>query len=128
MVTSLSQGIKISVECRYESRFSNPENNLYLFSYQISIKNTNPFAIQLLSRQWFIVDSLTQKREVCGEGVIGQKPVVEPGAVYCYSSSCDFNTDTGKMCGQYLMENQQTGEQFYVQIPEFMLMVPHKLN
>jgi ApaG protein len=128
MVTTLSSGIKISVECNFEERFSNPDNGVFLFSYDIEIENKNSFPIRLLRRHWYIWDSSTRRREVEGDGVIGIQPVIESGGRYAYKSSCDFTTDTGKMCGHYIMENLDSGNEFEVTIPSFMLMVPHKLN
>lgn len=128
MITALTSGIKISVKCNYEEKFSNPENDVFLFSYDIEIENKNPFPIQLLKRHWYIWDSSSQRREVEGEGVIGIQPIIESGERYSYRSSCDFRTDTGKMCGHYIMKNLETQDDFEVTIPSFMLMVPHKLN
>lgn len=128
MTTALTSGISITVDCSYEDRFSNPDNALFMFSYRIEIKNKNGFPIQLLRRHWHIIDSSTHSRDIEGEGVIGEQPIILPGESFSYRSSCDFTTDTGKMCGHYLMENLETNVQFKVEIPEFMLMVPHKLN
>jgi ApaG protein len=128
MTTALTSGILISVSCRYESKFSNPAQNLYMFSYTIVIENKNDFPIQLKRRFWHITDSSTRKREVEGEGVIGEQPVIEPGKSYAYRSSCDFTTDTGRMHGSYQMQNLSTGVLFDVEIPSFVLMVPHRLN
>jgi ApaG protein len=128
MVTAISSGIKISVTCKYEERFSKPENEVFLFSYEIHIENQNAFAIQLLRRHWKIVDSNSERREVEGEGVIGEQPVILPGQKFSYRSSCDFTTDTGQMLGTYTMLNRESGENFEVEIPAFMLMVPHRLN
>lgn len=128
MTTALTSGIQISVNCKYEDRFSNPETPLFLFSYEIEIKNGNTYPIQLLSRRWYIIDSNTQKREIEGEGVIGVKPLILPNETYTYRSTCDFSTDTGKMCGTYKMKNTSNNQTFVVAIPEFMLMVPYKLN
>ncbi len=128
MVTAISSGVKISVKCSFEPRFSNPDNHLFMFSYNIEISNQNSFPIRLERRRWFISDSSTQKREVEGEGVVGQQPVILPGNAYSYRSSCDFSTDTGQMFGTYLMRNLEDNTIFEASIPPFMLMVPHKLN
>lgn len=128
METALTSGIEISVSCKYEAKFSNPENGLFMFSYNISISNKNSFPIKLLRRHWHIVDSNTHTREVEGEGVIGQQPIILPGEKYSYTSSCDFSTDTGKMHGTYLVKNTHTEEQFEVNIPSFLMIVPHRLN
>ena len=127
-ITSLTAGVRISVTTRYEERFSNPHNHLYLFSYEITIENTNAYAIQLLRRKWTVVDALTNKREVEGEGVVGEQPIVQPGESYTYRSSCDFATDAGKMSGKYHMLNLETQKEFEVSIPEFSMLVPVRLN
>lgn len=128
MTTALNSGITISVDSRYEEKFSNPMAKLFLFSYGISIENKNKSAIQLISRYWEITDSNTHQRVVEGEGVIGEKPVINPGESYTYRSSCDLSTDMGKMKGYYVMKNLETGVSFNVEIPEFSLVVPYKLN
>lgn len=128
MTTALTSGIKISVNCRYEDKFSNPLNHLFIFSYGIEIENKNSYPIQLISRHWYILDSNTKRREVEGEGVIGEQPIILAGEKYTYRSTCDFTTDTGQMCGYYWMKNTGTGQRFKVEIPEFMLMVPYRLN
>jgi len=128
MTTALSSGIKISVKCNFEDRFSKPENGLFLFSYKITLENRNSFPIQLMKRHWYIYDSSTKRREVEGEGVIGVQPVIQPGETYSYNSSCDFTTDTGKMYGYYMMQNLDSKEEFKVNIPSFVMIVPHRLN
>ena len=128
MTTALTNGIHISVDHQYEQRFSNPAQNLYMFSYRIEIENTNDFPIRLMRRFWRIVDTAMHHREVTGDGVIGKQPIIESGEHYTYKSACDFTTDTGRMTGFYEMKNLSTGAIFRVDIPEFMLMVPHKLN
>ena len=128
MTTALTSGIIISVDCKYEERFSNPSAGLFMFSYGIHIENKNPYPIKLLSRYWKIVDSNTRQREVEGEGVIGEQPIIAPGESYAYRSSCDFTTDMGKMSGYYKMQNLESNLIFDVTIPEFFLMVPYRSN
>lgn len=128
MVTAVSSGIKISVETHFEDEFSAAENQQYYFSYDITIENTNEFAVQLLSRQWFIIDSNSDKREVQGDGVVGEQPLLQPGQTYTYRSSCDFMTDIGSMRGSYLMKRLDAGLVFKAQIPEFIMMMPARKN
>ncbi len=128
MTTALTSGIMISVNCRYEEKFSNPKSGLFLFSYGIQIENKNPYPIKLLRRYWKITDSNTRQREVEGEGVIGEQPIINPGESYSYRSSCDFNTDMGKMSGYYTIQNRENDLVFNVEIPEFLLMVPYRSN
>ena len=70
----------------------------------------------------------TAVREVEGEGVVGRQPVLEPGEAHQYVSGCNLKSGLGKMRGTYLMERLANGQEFTVEIPEFTLMVPYRLN
>ncbi|MCS6833401.1 MAG: Co2+/Mg2+ efflux protein ApaG [Flammeovirgaceae bacterium] len=126
MVTAITEGIRVSVETRYEEGHSLPEN--HVFTYKITIENNSQYTIQLLRRHWYIYDADGHKREVEGEGVIGQQPIIEPGQAYTYSSGCNLGYPMGKMVGNYLMERCLDGKKFKVQIPEFVMMAPFLLN
>lgn len=128
MVTSTTHGVKISVETTYQNDFSYPENEHFTFSYQITIQNLSDYAIQLKRRQWFIFDSNGALREVEGEGVVGEQPILEPGESHSYMSGCTLTTDIGSMKGNYLMQRLFDDTTFHVEIPEFQLIVPYRLN
>jgi ApaG protein len=128
MITNISEGVKISVEVFYQPDQSNPANSEYLFAYRITIKNINNFPIQLLRRHWIIADSNGETREVEGEGVVGNQPVIEPNNTYQYISACALTTEIGKMHGMYLFENTYAKKTFSALIPEFHLQAPFKLN
>ena len=84
--------------------------------------------MQLLRRHWYIYDSNGTVREVEGEGVVGLQPVIEPGEIHEYVSGCNLRTSIGKMTGTYLVERVVDGKQFQVQIPEFNMIAPYRLN
>ncbi|GJM60393.1 MULTISPECIES: Co2+/Mg2+ efflux protein ApaG [Persicobacter] len=128
MVTEITHGIKVTVETEYQPDYSSPIQHHYVFTYRISIENQSEYTIQLMSRHWEIHDSNGQKREVDGDGVVGQQPVLEPGAVHKYVSGCNLKTGIGKMLGKYNMERQLDGKRFDVAIPEFNMMVPFRMN
>lgn len=128
MKTAITEGIKISVVTSFKPEFSRLEGNLYYFDYRISIENRNPFSVKLLTREWFIYDSLAAPKYVSGEGVVGQQPVLEPGEIYTYSSGCDLNSEIGYMTGHYVFKNMENNAEFPVLIPKFELVFPAKLN
>lgn len=128
MVTAITEGIKISVDTIYQDEHSNPENGHFMFAYRISIENLTDFEIQLMRRQWFIFDSNGTVREVEGEGVVGVQPIIMPGDSYSYVSGCNLKTDIGSMRGRYLMRRTLDNSEFLVEIPEFELVVPFRLN
>jgi ApaG protein len=82
----------------------------------------------LLRRHWYIWDSNLIRREVEGEGVVGQLPIIESGEMYTYISGCPLLTEMGKMKGYYVFRNQDTLEEIEVPIPEFQFIAPQKNN
>lgn len=128
MVTAITQGVKISVETIYQDEHSNPANEHFMFAYRIEIENLSDYAIQLMRRQWLIFDSNGSVREVEGEGVVGVQPIIPPGESYSYASGCNLKTDIGSMKGHYTMIRLVDETTFKVDIPEFQLIVPYKLN
>ena len=124
----ITNDIKICVQPKYEPEYSQPPASKYIFSYQITIENLGQDTVQLLRRHWIIWDSNGATREVEGEGVVGQQPVLEPGESYTYSSWCNLTTPIGKMFGVFLMCKTTEEQQFLVTIPEFRLISPAVLN
>lgn len=128
MPTAITNDIRITVETAYQDpRPGNPDGD-HMFAYRITIENHGEHTIKLLRRHWYIVDSLRDMTEVEGEGVVGQQPVLEPGESHQYVSGCVLHSDMGKMYGTYLIEQQMDGYSFDVQIPEFRLIAPFRMN
>lgn len=128
METCTTNGIRVSVETQYLPAHSAPREGKFIFGYHISIENGSPHTVQLLRRHWVIMDANGGLREVEGEGVVGQQPVLAPGETHEYTSFCNLDTDIGKMSGTYLMTRQPEGAFFEVAIPEFRMVAPFKLN
>jgi ApaG protein len=123
-----TQGVEITVETFYQPDFSNPTQQEFMFAYRITLENHNAFAVQLMRRHWNIFDSNGEHREVDGDGVIGQQPVLSPSEVFQYVSGCNLDTDMGKMSGYYEMLNLLDQTTFKVDIPAFNLIAPMKAN
>ena len=128
MVAQITDGVKVSVETTYQPEYSNPANEHFMFAYKIQIENLSDYSLQLMSRHWTIFDSNGTRREVEGEGVVGQQPVIEPGHTHEYVSGCNLNTDMGTMHGTYKMRRLVDNEAITVHIPKFTLIAPFKLN
>jgi ApaG protein len=125
---TVTNGIRVSVETFYQEDYSRPAECKYIFAYRITIKNESDFTVQLLRRHWYIMDSNGTVREVEGEGVIGEKPILRSGQSYQYVSWSHLTTEIGKMSGNYLFVRQTDGSKFKATIPEFHLMAPFKMN
>jgi len=128
MVQQVTSGIKISVETNFEGTFYKNYKMNYAFAYRITIENQSKDVVQLSSRYWNIKDALNNEEVVHGEGVIGKKPVIQPGESHTYSSGCLLASPFGSMHGHYNMINFSTTKLFKVYIPSFKLSAPFSLN
>ncbi|HEX8349958.1 MAG TPA: Co2+/Mg2+ efflux protein ApaG [Hymenobacter sp.] len=128
MNTTTTQGVTVSVTTNYLPDYSSPSQEHYVFAYKIDIRNNSEYTVKLLRRHWYIYDANGVVREVEGEGVVGQQPVLEPGESHQYVSGCNLKSGLGKMRGTYQMERLVDGRDFMVEIPEFTLVVPYRLN
>jgi ApaG protein len=126
--TAITKDVSVSVEVVYQPKHSNIELSQYLFSYNVTIKNLGKSTVQLLRRHWIIFESNATKREVKGEGVIGEFPIILPNETYSYSSWCPIQNMLGYMEGVYLMKDIATDTLFDVTIPRFQLIVSSQLN
>lgn len=128
MIKQLTEGVEISVQTRFLPSESSIRHGHYFFMYEITIENKNGFSVQLLSRHWHINDSNGEYREVKGEGVIGEQPIIEPGQKYSYRSGCNLATEIGRMEGTYTMLRLVDDTEFIARIPAFDFVLPSKLN
>lgn len=115
--------ITVRVAVSFLPEQSAPANGRWFWSYHIRIENHGEAAVQLLTRSWTITDGRGAVHEVRGEGVVGEMPLIAPGASYDYVSGCPLPTPTGKMSGSYHMVDADGGS-FDVAIPPFPLVGP----
>jgi ApaG protein len=115
-----TENITISVRPLYLDGQSDAIAKKFVFAYFIRIENNSHEPVQLLRRHWFIRNSADELREVEGDGVVGQQPIIRPGNGHEYNSYCILETFEGTMEGTYLMR-RPNGELFYVVVPRFTL-------
>jgi ApaG protein len=118
-----TDGIRVQVASMYLEQQSDAEENRHVWAYQVRIKNLGTVPVQLLTRRWRITDGYGHAHEVIGDGVVGDKPVLQPGGDYEYSSGTPLATSTGFMTGIFQMIDAQ-GRRFAVQVPAFSLDGP----
>lgn len=120
---AVTRGVTVRVKPAYLARQSDPDNGRYVWAYEITIENGGDETVQLLNRHWRITDANGRVEVVDGPGVIGEQPVLTPGASHSYASGCPLPTPSGIMAGHYEMVNLQ-GERFLVTVPAFSLDQP----
>ena len=128
MESLITKGIRVSVAAQFEPDYSDLNVDKYVFSYRVHIQNQSNDTVQLLSRHWKIFDMSGIIREVEGEGVVGQQPVLRPGESHEYQSWCPLSTPMGYMEGTFFMEIYGQDEPLKVGIPRFKLTAPFAMN
>jgi ApaG protein len=124
---AITRNIRVEVLSRYSPEHSHPLNDEFMFQYTVRITNQSEETVQLVSRHWVITDGLDRIREVKGQGVVGEQPILAPGDSYKYSSWCPLKTPTGTMHGTYQMVSPDGG-QFDIEIAPFALRARYTVN
>lgn len=127
MASNKPHDITVSVETQFLDDQSTPQDNRYVFSYTIKIQNRGSIGARLLSRHWIITDANGDVREVRGDGVVGEQPMMHPGEGYEYTSGAILETSVGTMHGSYQMVAED-GTRFDADIPSFVLSIPRTLH
>lgn len=125
--TNTAYNTQVDVETAYIEEQSDPDENRYVFSYTITIRNEGSVAARLLSRHWIITDADGKVQEVEGEGVVGEQPHINPGEGFRYTSGTVLETPVGSMQGTYHMIADD-GVEFEAEIPAFTLATPRTLH
>ncbi len=124
MYEETTRAIRITVKPYFLEDQSSPEENHFVFAYQVRIENEGAETVRLRNRHWRITDEVGRCQEVRGAGVVGEQPVLNPGEAFEYTSGTPLSTPSGIMVGSYEMETAE-GERFEVVIPAFSLDSPY---
>jgi ApaG protein len=116
-----TRGIRITVRPVYLEDQSMPVIQRFVFVYFIRIENVSQRTAQLISRHWYIHDSIGEDYEVAGDGVVGEQPTLAPGGVHEYNSFCILKSPNGHMEGSYRFVHED-GSDFEAAIPRFQLV------
>jgi ApaG protein len=127
MLTERTEGILIEVESLYIDDQSDPTTDRYVFAYHVRITNDSDEVVQLMRRHWMIQDGDGSTREVEGEGVVGEQPVIDCGESHEYTSGAVLHGPVGAMQGSYEM-HRADGSEFKARIPRFSLEMPRTLH
>lgn len=120
---AVTAGVTVRVAVSFLAEQSSPEAGRWFWSYHVRIENRRDVPIQLIERDWRIIDGHGRLFAVRGDGVVGETPQIAPGDSYDYVSGCPLETSSGEMSGSYRLATSD-GEKFDVAIPHFALQGP----
>jgi ApaG protein len=125
MYSRTTHDIRVTVQPVFLEEQSSPDDQQYVWAYQVRIENLGDRTVRLRNRYWSITDAQGHTQEVRGPGVVGEQPLLRPGDSFEYTSGCPLSTPSGVMVGSYEME-AESGERLEVAIPAFSLDSPHE--
>jgi ApaG protein len=99
MYSKTTKGITVTVKPYFLDDQSSPQENHYVWAYQVNIKNSSSSTMKLNHRNWLIIDANGKIINVQGEGVVGEFPTLEPGESFEYTSGTPLKTTNGIMQG-----------------------------
>ena len=112
--------VHIDVLPQYVADQSNPLQDVYAFTYTVTVTNTGKTPVQLISRHWIIQDEKGHIDEVKGLGVVGQQPLLRSGEAFQYTSGCRLRAASGTMHGSYFFVSEDD-QRFDAPIAKFVL-------
>lgn len=123
MYSETTNSIRVIVEPLFLADQSSPEENVFVWAYNVRIKNNGKIAVQLKSRLWKVTDSLGKTQKISGKGVVGQQPTLDPGDAFEYTSGVPLKAPSAIMQGSYKMLTEYD-EWIDVLVPTFSLDSP----
>lgn len=88
-------------------------------------ENANPYdSCQLETRHWVITDADGNVERVDGPGVVGEYPVMKPGASHFWISGTSYSTTVGEMKGHFTMKNLRNGQPVEINCPTYVMKAP----
>lgn len=118
MYRAITRNIEVTVTPRFMPERSTDRE--FFWAYTIDIANRGTETVQLKTRHWRITDANGRLQEVKGAGVVGEQPVLKPGASFEYTSGVPLTTPSGFMAGSYGMTTLE-GDAFDIEVPAFSL-------
>lgn len=116
-----THGIRVEAAAQLLPDRSFPEQRRWLYAYRVRIENVGDVPRKLLRRHWVITDANGERREVRGDGVVGEQPRLAPGEIHEYRSMCDLPTAWGTMEGSYDFVDD-AGDECTVDVARFFLV------
>jgi F-box protein 3 len=125
---AVTHNVRVSVATAFIPEMSTVKPPHFTFAYRITMSMdagvSRKHSCRLETRHWMITDSNGKTTRVDGPGVIGEYPVMKPGAEYHYISCTNFQSERGEMSGAYTFRNLMTSETVDVEVPVFHMECP----
>lgn len=119
-------GLRVTVDrVVYQPDALTPPDRPHCFVYYITIHNDSNATVTIRGRKWVVTNEGGDITAVEGEGVVGQRPRMEPGEKFSYNSYHLLDTRSAAAEGSYLGIDAH-GRKVLTRIPRFEMVVPER--
>lgn len=116
-------GLRVTVdEVLYMPGFSYEGERPHHFAYFITILNGADRALRVVARKWIVTQMHGETTVIEGDGVVGERPRLEPGENFAYDSFHLVASDATVEGAYFLVDD--SGGRYSVRIPPFRLEIP----
>lgn len=107
----------------YMPSLDHPDDRPHPFVYFINIRNGSEEKVRIDGRKWLVREDKTDEVIVVeGDGVVGQRPEIDPGEEFSYNSY-HVARGSGHAEGTFFGQTD-SGRNVFVRIPRFDLVLP----
>jgi ApaG protein len=129
LYTLTSHSLVISIIPFYQEDLSNPEEEHYVWSYNVRIENKSKKTVRILGRKWKVVDAIGREENIIAPGVIGPamkkaQSILKAGKSLEYTSEAHLATSSGIITGSYTVQFDGKEEVLEADLPPFSLDIP----
>jgi len=118
------ENLKVTVDrVAYQPNAATPPDRPHCFVYFISIHNDTEIPVTIRGRKWVVTNDRGEVTAVEGDGVVGERPTIEPGEKFSYNSFHLLDTNSAVAEGSYIGVDAN-GEKVLTRIPKFKMTVP----
>jgi ApaG protein len=124
MYTTINNSLKITIVPLYQNNLSSPKEHKYVWEYNVHVENNSEIPIQLVRKEWQIIDSNGNTQSFGGSELINQQPIILPGESFDYTSHAKLKTPSGIIKGSYKIIAGE--KEFEMEVPTFSLDNPEE--
>ncbi len=106
----------------YDASLESQPDRPYPFVYHVRLENCGDRPLQVQGRKWVVAGDSGRKMIIEGEGVVGQKPVIEPGGHFRYHSYLTLGENSVIFCCYFAHDDQ--GSPLCARLPEIRIILP----
>jgi ApaG protein len=129
---TVTEKVRVKVSSFFDTEKSSPANGRYMFYYKVGIYNEGSEPVQVVGRMWEIEKCEGEKEVIRGSGIMNTQPIIPPGDVFTYQSTCPLKLFPPKgkrilasMSGAYTMCKGNMGQHnFSAKVGKFNLILP----